>query len=356
MACPFTDWYRGVSPLGVKLLTEASASFSGVRVVERAEQLTSEVAGMLLFSSGVALQAPTQLRELVAGAVENGCAGIVLHLGAYIRYIPRDLIDLCAAGGAALFSAPEQVSLERLMAAAFELQQSASFNEAVAAVFTDPDRAAAEETLRRAGFSASRPYRVAALDAGWNVCLPAGLPLYRTSEAYAVILREDDLAAFQTALADHTGDYVIGHPFLGAAGVLKSYHGAVFLLSLKRRMDVPQDVHLGEEMTLFLLADGRENDALLRRMREDYYAPLARSDQCHGTDHRTFLREYLRHDGQIGAIAAALGIHRNTVLYRVRRVETLLCCRLSEPSVKTYLSLVLCHERADLPSNKAHRP
>jgi len=53
------------------------------------------------------------------------------------------------------------------------------------------------------------------------------------------------------------------------------------------------------------------------------------------------LRVYLDSFGDIGAAAQRLGVHPNTVRYRARRIEQLLCTSLADPDVRLVLSLSL---------------
>lgn len=53
------------------------------------------------------------------------------------------------------------------------------------------------------------------------------------------------------------------------------------------------------------------------------------------------LRTYLDAFGDIAAAAQALGVHPNTVRYRVRRIEKLLSTSLADPDVRLLFSLGL---------------
>jgi DNA-binding PucR family transcriptional regulator len=53
------------------------------------------------------------------------------------------------------------------------------------------------------------------------------------------------------------------------------------------------------------------------------------------------LRVYLDSFGDVGAAAQLLGVHPNTVRYRVRRIQKLLSASLSDPEVRLVFSLGL---------------
>ena len=57
-------------------------------------------------------------------------------------------------------------------------------------------------------------------------------------------------------------------------------------------------------------------------------------------EHLATLRAVLDHAG-LAEAAAALGVHRNTVAYRVRRIETLTGWRLGDPELRLPLAVAL---------------
>ncbi|MFQ5610749.1 MAG: PucR family transcriptional regulator [Anaerolineae bacterium] len=85
------------------------------------------------------------------------------------------------------------------------------------------------------------------------------------------------------------------------------------------------------------------------RIRENQYAASVRSlvehDETHQTDLLRTLAVYLDQGGALGPAAEALAIHRNTLLYRQRRIEEIIGLSLKDPitrlnlhvAVKSYL-------------------
>lgn len=84
-----------------------------------------------------------------------------------------------------------------------------------------------------------------------------------------------------------------------------------------------------DEIVTLIAADGRLVDPRIRDLQE-------RDPVLAET-----LRAYLDGFGDIGAAARSLGVHPNTVRYRVRRIERLLTVSLSDPEVRLIFSLGL---------------
>lgn len=98
------------------------------------------------------------------------------------------------------------------------------------------------------------------------------------------------------------------------------------------------------------LADGAALDALLaglqpaERMLAFYEARLGTLrdyDQRHHADLVGTLEAYFATGGSLAATAERLQTHRNTVLYRLRRIEALSQARLRDPQVALELQVAL---------------
>ncbi|MDQ4116618.1 MAG: helix-turn-helix domain-containing protein, partial [Actinomycetota bacterium] len=87
--------------------------------------------------------------------------------------------------------------------------------------------------------------------------------------------------------------------------------------ALGGRADV---VGVDELTTLRLVVDGGRADVAVR-FAERCLGPLRRSDDATGGDLVETLRSYLASGAQVRATAKALGVHENTVRYRLGRIE-----------------------------------
>ncbi|GEM_PF-3869214 len=90
--------------------------------------------------------------------------------------------------------------------------------------------------------------------------------------------------------------------------------------------------------------------ALEHMDRENFMAPEIRQlkefDQENNTGYLETLKVYLNSMGNIGNSAQILHIHRNTMLYRINKIEDLLSMELNEPSV--FMRLLLSLHLIDL--------
>ena len=130
---------------------------------------------------------------------------------------------------------------------------------------------------------------------------------------------------------------MIGDAYPGFAGLYHSYVETRNLLRLQLDGHIPRELHLRAEANIYRIVEQLEHAEILDEICARYYTPLETSDLQNGTDYLEFTQYFLKCDGQTREIAQQLGIHRNTVLYKVRRIEALLNCKLQRADAKFYL-------------------
>lgn len=107
-----------------------------------------------------------------------------------------------------------------------------------------------------------------------------------------------------------------GGRYSNTTGIRWSYFEALESLRHGERINVPTKLSL----TSLLLA---ARDVPLQDLAAEALGPLQDFDSTHDSDLLLTLREYLNRDGSVGAVAEALGLHRNTVRYRMQQISEL---------------------------------
>ena len=157
--------------------------------------------------------------------------------------------------------------------------------------------------------------------------LPLPPPLGHTVGALldgrlAVVLQADDGAAAASALADYLEGAGIearvayGGAYAQASGLRWSYFEAIGALRHGGRVNPPSRLSL----TSLLLA---ARDVPLEALAGEALEPLERFDAAHGAGLLATLRSFLDLNGSVGATADELGLHRNTVRYRLQQITEL---------------------------------
>ena len=107
-----------------------------------------------------------------------------------------------------------------------------------------------------------------------------------------------------------------GGRYSNTTGIRWSYFEALESLRHGERVNVPTKLSL----TSLLLA---ARDVPLQDLAAEALGPIQDFDSSHDSGLLRTLREYLNRDGSVGAVAEALGLHRNTVRYRMQQIAEL---------------------------------
>lgn len=99
----------------------------------------------------------------------------------------------------------------------------------------------------------------------------------------------------------------------------KRAHAALYMAKMKN-----QSLYSFQDMGIYQLLLSIDDSALLQDMYLKVLSPLRNYDEEHNTNYEDTLYYYLRYNGSIQAIAEATYTHRNTVLYRIKKVKELL--------------------------------
>jgi DNA-binding PucR family transcriptional regulator len=102
----------------------------------------------------------------------------------------------------------------------------------------------------------------------------------------------------------------------------------------------PPRVARAARLPVYRLLGGLHNLPDGERLSQALLEPLLRGRADVRREHLATLRALLDHGG-VNEAAVALGVHRNTVAYRVRRIEELTGWRLSDPEVRLPLAVAL---------------
>lgn len=93
------------------------------------------------------------------------------------------------------------------------------------------------------------------------------------------------------------------------------------------------------ELGVYQLLLAIDNKETIKAYYNDMLGKLEENDQNNGTDYLDFLNAYLNSNCNINDTADALFIHRNTVVYKIKKINELLDCDLSDIEVRVQLYL-----------------
>ena len=132
----------------------------------------------------------------------------------------------------------------------------------------------------------------------------------------------------------------MGRPKQGIAGVRMSYREAEQALAMGSRLFAGARVVGFGDLGLYRLLFALQGHPELREFFDDQVRALIDYDRRTGAGLMQTMEAFFRCHGSPTEMAQALHLHRNTVLYRLRRIEEIGHLRLDDP--ETRLNLHLC--------------
>lgn len=372
MPASLSDWSQNASRDGVSLaagINGLSRSFSGAHTVEKAEFANFLYGNEIVFTTGIALQDTDELTALAKKCFSRGACALALNLGPYIKSVPEELIDYCNKNSFPLFSFPWEVHIETLIQSVYrisgasspkDLELQSSFENAI----LDPERKDLYvDRLAERGFPANCQYCVSMIEFRTQkneTALKSLLELVQhhlekdKSEVFSYISASRIIIIFSKHTAqqveektkkiiqDYSGAnviYSIGRCTKTLSCLYKSYSLAEKMLYMKRNGQLPEHIVSYEELGLYRIIIGLENQDILDQIYKEYFEPLLTYDTVCGTDYTQFVYSYLKYDGRIKDIAAHMFIHKNTVHYKIHKIEEILDCDFSRLDTKMYLMI-----------------
>ncbi|WP_028983759.1 PucR family transcriptional regulator [Sporolactobacillus terrae] len=353
-----------------------SRVISGVNVMESDCLFDFFKEGELLVTTGINMDHDeAKLIAMVKQTYAHRASGVILNVGPYIPSIPDEVIAFANRHRFPLLSMPwsyrvaDFVKITVQFLAVAEQNQSRSRHLLPELLFQSvPDRAYLTAQLDRMGAQLDQSFSIVVCSDESEHSFPASLvygierELSRKYRLLQSMRREDQLiyltvqmrgsdvklsklvAEIRTKQGTEAGKLSIGcgsdSPILE---VQRSYQEALTVLRLAKRHPYLKLCAFNELGAYRILMDVRE-PRVIESFYQKYLGLLYRYDQLHETDFVPFLRVFLEEDGRTANIAQKEFIHRNTVLYKVKKIEAILGTDLAHPFVKTNLQLAFMIE------------
>lgn len=120
-----------------------------------------------------------------------------------------------------------------------------------------------------------------------------------------------------------------------------AYHQAVQAMQLGQRLKLTNQLVEFTSLGIYRLLYGLENQPDVRRFAEDIMRPLAEYDEQNRGSLVKTVEAYFNHHGNISQTAESLFVHRNTLLYRMERIQELTHLQLDQANMRLALHLAL---------------
>lgn len=310
--------------------------------------------GEMVITTGLFTQSGVGLYEFIHALVLRNCSGILVNVGRYLypEDITPEVLELCTANNLPIFTMPWEVHLADIMQDYCLMlmrhnQSEDQLNAALqSALYQQPVQENLLRTLNQSGYPTAADYRLIAiqnLQSAARIALPLnalGLKYHLFPHENLQFLLYQVPAGGQPGLNDILDTLLycdsirlgVGDTITSLADLGQCYKRARFALAAAvfwdRRSVIFED--LGLFQVLFCTSD----PGLLQRVYKRQLGQLEQHDADHDTAYLQTLRTYLLSDCSIQETAQRLHAHRNTIIYRVRKIKELLHTELRDSAVK----------------------
>jgi len=327
----------------------------------------------LIFSLGIYLQEETAFLQFVQQLFSRHCSGLAVSIGGHLREIPESVMQLCNERHFPLIKIPQEANISDVIKLfCLQILESEKANRqlfsAMKNAISFPQKIELYmPTFLQYGFQKKEPYTtaiikieqmnlLAASEVQWIVksieqaLLSAGDKSFvltmedifvlvfsnYTEQAIRELILKIIVLLRMKEYAFYTG---VSMNLLGIEKLSKSYLQAKQTVDLGEKMGWKNIlVHYSELGTYQLLLSISDKEA-----KKNYYdkmlGKLEQYDKNNKADYLDFLSTYLHCNCNINETADKLFLHRNTVVYKIKKISELLDCDLSEMEVRVELYL-----------------
>lgn len=384
MAVKLSELYECVKHMEITLVAGKKGLTNIVRWVHMVEneEISSFLEGQeVAFTTGIGLEKEQDLFSLVKQNYQNQASGMVINIGPYIKNISQEIYEFCDKHDFPLFQVPWHVHMAEIMRVfCFAITESEKINMELSsavknAIFFQDQENLYVPQLERHGFHV-----------GWSYCL-ALIELKKSDQDTVTekVLREkllqriDSLlthsykrtfvfeaegrlllvfAKYQeTKVKSILEDIVksslpllskknalfigIGQSTKNIKCIAKSYRKAMSVLTLQKKKDNKNEVVLYRELGLYKLLLSIEDKEVVKEYHQETIGPLIQYDELNGSDYVQVLECYLKCSGSVKEVSERLYVHRNTINYKLNKIEEVLGCDLSDLNTRLVLSIAL---------------
>lgn len=314
----------------------------------------------LVFTTGIGHSGSGWLEPFVKSLRQHNAVGLVVNLGPHIDAVPPRVIDYCEENDFPLFTLPWQVHIiditynfcRRIID---NEEAETSLAEAFRNLIFSPEkRENYAAALEKMGFPESSRYTVLAISLGSDKAAAAQLLrnnryglwrlLKRSRSPMALFFQDDKLISVRQNADDNEMNRLVkalselerelklnvgiseqGEGFSGVPICYKEAISALEAAKIKGLTTMPY-----RNIGVYKLLFGVENRGILRSYVIGTIGDLLKYDSMNNTNYEETLRVYLECSGSVQMTADRLGVHRNTVNYKMKEIREILKVEMND--------------------------
>lgn len=369
MAVKLETLYESVKNKEITLVAGKNGLSNVVRWVHMVEnaEISSFLDGKeVTFTTGIGLQNESDLLDLVKLNYENGASGMVINIGPFIKKISPEIKSFCDEHNFPLFEVPWHVHMAEIMRIfCFMITESEKISMELTsaiknAIFFPHQEDLYIPQLEQRGFKVDWSYCVSIIDLLnknddikkqrsrilkqiENNCVRnfTNTIIFEHEEKIIIIFSNYSEKEIKEIVSKIKTKYIspiknldsiiaIGQCSKNIKYIYKSYRQAQNVSKLLSYKNSIGDICTYRELGLYKLLLSIEDTTILKEYYSETLDKLYKYDELNNTDYIEVLRIYLENNGGVKDTAETLFVHRNTINYKIHKIEEILNCNLSD--------------------------
>ncbi len=328
-------------------------SVSWVYLAEDIQNMSFLKGGELVITTGLFIQSGIKLYDFIRSLVTCNCSGILINVGKYINItdITEEIKEFCTVSKFPLFTMPWKVHLIDIMQdyCGILLRNTRNTDHLNAAfqgaIYQNPVHENILLTLNQYGFPTTAEYRIIVIQNLKNTTRITfslnrhklkyhlfehenrQILIYLSSQAHPPLSKIIEILLFCDSVTLGISNTIHSLTEIGHC-----YKRALFSLAAAMFWNIPS-VNF-DDLGFFQILFSSSDPKMLKDIYQNSLGRLEQFDGAHGSDYTDTLRIFLLSDCNLLETASKMHIHRNTIIYRIKKIKELLGTELDNSKIK----------------------
>lgn len=347
-----------------------------VHMIETIEASSFLDGGEIAFATGFGLNNRQTLLDLTKSIYNNHAAGLILNTGPFLERVSDDVLNFGNKYNFPIFVVPWKVHLAEIMRIFClailkddqkNLETAAAFKNAI---FFPKQEELYVIQLSQRGFNINWHFAVCVInlkDSKYSnqtklnsIIISLDNHMQHKYKNFAIFLHDTEiLVILANYKNEHMHDFInelinhlkvllngkdnfcigIGKQTKSIRCLYKSYNQAKAIQKLQSKNKIDKSLIFYSDMGIFKLLMSIEDEEITHEYYEHTIQAIKDYDKKNNSDLTDVLRSYLKNNGSVKETADELFIHRNTVNYKINKIEELLNMDLSSLDSRLQLSV-----------------
>lgn len=334
----------------------------------------------ILFTTGVALGNELELEELIRLQSQSKACGTAVVLGHSIKSISKDIIRYCDDAGYPLFVTHQEKELSQIMhVLAHEILRSEKASLELSTALKDSISFPAKTELyvpvfKSYGFTEDSLYCMVMIEPAAkeeHLDKSTMVKLIKTVEKIQMsygdksfIINSEGIflllfSNYTTEKINYITDKILsvlnkmyGFGFYVSVGINQkhisnisdSYKFSEKINGFLKKQNIKNHIYEFDKLGLYKILMSIDNKEIMKEYIDETLGNVIAYDLRHKANLYEVLKLYLEYNGSIKATADALFLHRNSINYKIKKIEELMNCDLSSTKIRTKLYVAFLME------------